>query len=129
MAPDGLYGEQDELGNFNGLIGELVNRKADIGLGAISVMNERESVIDFTVPFYNPMGISVLMKKTEVIKIFFYWQGRLITNCPHIPTTRILVALSALFLGPGARPKTCPRSFIYRDRNNFFHFFYLFPCL
>ena len=69
MAPDGLYGEQDEQGNWNGVIGELVNRRADIGLGAISVMAERESVIDFTVPYYDLVGITILMKKAKVIKI------------------------------------------------------------
>ena len=67
MAPDGQYGEQDENGNWNGIMGELVNRKADIGLGAISVMAERESVIDFTVPYYDLVGTAILMKKAKVI--------------------------------------------------------------
>ena len=38
-------------------------RHADIGIGAISVMAEREQVIDFTVPFYDLVGFSILMKK------------------------------------------------------------------
>ena len=66
MAPDGLYGEPDEDGNWNGLVGELVNRRADMGIGAISVMAERESVIDFTVPYYDLVGITILMKKVKV---------------------------------------------------------------
>ena len=69
MAPDGQYGEQDENGNWNGIMGELVNRKADIGIGAIKMLAERESVIDFTVPFYDRVGITILMKKTKVINI------------------------------------------------------------
>ena len=69
MAPDGQYGEQDEFGNWNGIMGELVNRKADIGIGAITMLAERESVIDFTVPFYERVGITILMKKTKVISI------------------------------------------------------------
>ena len=69
MAPDGQYGEQDEFGNWNGIMGELVNRKADIGIGAITMLAERESVIDFTVPFYDRVGITILMKKTKVISI------------------------------------------------------------
>ena len=67
MVPDGQYGEQDEAGNWNGIIGELVNRRADIGLGAISVMAEREAVIDFTVPYYDLVGVSILMKKAKVL--------------------------------------------------------------
>ena len=63
----------DEDGNWDGLVGELVNRRADIAVGAIrwvrdmsylvrvqwvlrSVMAEREAVIDFTVPYYDLVG-------------------------------------------------------------------------
>ena len=67
LAEDGEYGEEDEdTGTWNGIVGELHHGRADIGLGAISVMAERELVIDYTVPFYNPVGISILMKKTKV---------------------------------------------------------------
>ena len=67
LAPDETYGVADkETNNWNGLIGEIQNRRADIGLGAISVAADREIVVDFTVPFYNPVGISILMKKTKV---------------------------------------------------------------
>ena len=69
MAPDGQYGEQDENGNWNGIMGELVDRKADIGIGAITMLADRESVIDFTVPFYDRVGITILMKKTKVVNI------------------------------------------------------------
>ena len=72
MVPDGQYGEQDEAGNWNGIIGELVNRRADIGLGAISVMAEREAVIDFTVPYYDLVGVSILMKKAKVINTLHF---------------------------------------------------------
>ena len=69
IAPDGTYGEPDEDGNWNGLVGELHNRRADIGLGAISVMAERESVIDYTVPYYDLVGISIHMKKAKVMSL------------------------------------------------------------
>ena len=59
------YGEPDDEGNWNGLIGELHNRRADIGIGAISVMAERESVVDFTVSYYDLVGISILMKTIQ----------------------------------------------------------------
>ena len=38
-------------------------------MGAISVMAERESVIDFTVPYYDLVGISILMKKAKVMSL------------------------------------------------------------
>jgi len=40
-------------------------QKADIGAGCISVMSERENVVDFTVPYYDLVGISILMKKSS----------------------------------------------------------------
>ena len=66
IAHDG-YGEADKEGNWTGLVGELHNRRADIGLGAISVMAERENVLDYTVPYYDLVGISILMKKAKVM--------------------------------------------------------------
>jgi len=48
----------------------LVEKKADVALGALSVMAERENVIDFTVPYYDLVGISILMKKPKVKYIF-----------------------------------------------------------
>ena len=36
-----------------------------MGIGAISVMAERENVVDFTVPFYDLVGITILMKKVK----------------------------------------------------------------
>ena len=40
-------------------------QRADIALGPLSVMAERENVIDFTVPYYDLVGITILMKMPE----------------------------------------------------------------
>ncbi|XP_050050480.3 ionotropic receptor 25a [Dermacentor andersoni] len=56
---------------WNGMIRELVDKNADIALGPISVMAERETVVDFTVPYYDLVGISILMKKPEVKSSLF----------------------------------------------------------
>ena len=37
-----------------------------MGIGAIRVMAGRENVVDFTVPFYDPVGFTILMKKFKV---------------------------------------------------------------
>ena len=66
---------------WTGLIGEIVNERssfafiillmiliffrADIALGALSVMAEREAFIDFTIPYYDLVGLSILMKRTR----------------------------------------------------------------
>nr|QBB73016.1 ionotropic receptor [Protaetia brevitarsis] len=61
-APDGKFGNMDLKGNWNGVVKELMEKRADIGLGSMSVMAERENVIDFTVPYYDLVGITILMK-------------------------------------------------------------------
>lgn len=64
-VPDGKFGNMDEKGNWNGIVKELMEKRADIGLGSMSVMAERENVIDFTVPYYDLVGITILMKLPE----------------------------------------------------------------
>ncbi|CAI4232160.1 unnamed protein product [Auanema sp. JU1783] len=63
---DGSFGAQDENGNWNGLIGALVSGSADIALAPLSVMAERENDVDFTVPYYDLVGTTILMKKADV---------------------------------------------------------------
>ncbi|XP_077296416.1 ionotropic receptor 25a isoform X2 [Arctopsyche grandis] len=62
LVPDGKFGDMDEQGNWNGIVKELMEKRADIGLGSMSVMAERENVVDFTVPYYDLVGITILMK-------------------------------------------------------------------
>lgn len=56
---------------WNGIIGELYQGKADLALAPMAVMAERELVIDFTVPFYDLVGIQILLKKPEVPQDWF----------------------------------------------------------
>lgn len=65
------YGFMDDEGNWNGLMRDLKEGKADIGLAAVSVMSERMKAVDFTEPIYKPTGISVLMQK-PIPKTDFY---------------------------------------------------------
>lgn len=47
---------------WDGIMAEIINKKAEIGIGPISVMAEREAFIDFTVPYYDLTGIAILMQ-------------------------------------------------------------------
>lgn len=52
---------------WNGLIGELTNRKTDIALASLMINSEREAVVDFSVP-YMDSGISIMTaKRTGII--------------------------------------------------------------
>ncbi|XP_052420093.1 glutamate receptor ionotropic, delta-2-like isoform X2 [Carassius gibelio] len=64
VAPDHKYGSQQADGTWNGLIGELVFKRADVGLSALTITPERESVIDFTTR-YMDYSVGVLLRKAE----------------------------------------------------------------
>ena len=42
------------------------HQRAEIALAPLSVMAERENVVDFTVPYYDLVGITILMRKPKV---------------------------------------------------------------
>lgn len=56
-------GRMDDNGTWNGIVRMLIDKEADIGLGTMQVSAEREAVIDFTVPYYDLVGYTVLMER------------------------------------------------------------------
>lgn len=60
-----------KIEKWNGLIGDLEKGRAHIALAPLAVMAERELAIDFTVPFYDLVGIQILLKKPEVPQDWF----------------------------------------------------------
>ncbi|XP_078251479.1 glutamate receptor ionotropic, delta-1-like [Rhinoraja longicauda] len=64
QATDHKYGSQLPNGSWNGMIGELINKKADIAVSAITITPERESVVDFS-KRYMDYSIGILVKKPE----------------------------------------------------------------
>ena len=63
LAPDGKFGNMNDKGEWNGIVKELIANKADFTVSSMQVMAEREAVIDFTVPYYDLIGITILMRK------------------------------------------------------------------
>ncbi|XP_049883577.1 glutamate receptor ionotropic, kainate 2 [Pectinophora gossypiella] len=62
LVPDNMYGARDPAtGHWNGIVRELVDRKADIAVASMTINYAREAVIDFTKPFMN-LGIGILFK-------------------------------------------------------------------
>ncbi|XP_075772161.1 LOW QUALITY PROTEIN: glutamate receptor ionotropic, kainate 5 [Pelodiscus sinensis] len=57
LVEDGLYGAPEANGSWTGMVGELINRKADL----FTITAEREKVIDFSKPFMT-LGISILYR-------------------------------------------------------------------
>ncbi|NP_001273813.1 glutamate receptor ionotropic, kainate 4-like precursor [Musca domestica] len=77
---DGKFGNMDEKGEWNGIVKKLIDKKADIGLGSMSVMAEREIVIDFTVPYYDLVGITIMMQRPSTPSSLFKFLTVLETN-------------------------------------------------
>ncbi|XP_033116460.1 glutamate receptor 1-like, partial [Anneissia japonica] len=62
LVADGKYGRRDEYSNeWDGMIGELVRRKADIAAGPVSITTERNQAVDFSYPFMHS-GLQILIK-------------------------------------------------------------------
>lgn len=70
---DKTYGKRNEHGEWNGMIRELIDGKADLAIGDLTITYEREEAVDFTMPFMN-LGISILFKKPtkKVPKLFSF---------------------------------------------------------
>lgn len=51
---------------WDGLIGDLLSKTADLAIGDLTITEERKKVVDFSVPFMT-LGISILYKKEHEI--------------------------------------------------------------
>ncbi|XP_055949949.1 glutamate receptor ionotropic, kainate 2-like [Argiope bruennichi] len=73
QVDDGKYGERNEQGEWNGMIKELIDGRADIAIGDLTITFQREQAVDFTMPFMN-LGISILFRKPtkKVPKLFSF---------------------------------------------------------
>ncbi|XP_076379479.1 glutamate receptor ionotropic, kainate 2 isoform X2 [Megalopta genalis] len=62
LVPDHMYGVYDpETKEWNGIVRELMEKRADLAVASMTINYARESVIDFTKPFMN-LGIGILFK-------------------------------------------------------------------
>ncbi|KAG8321976.1 Glutamate receptor ionotropic, kainate 1 [Homalodisca vitripennis] len=62
LVPDHMYGVYDpDSKEWNGIVRELMEKRADLAVASMTINYARESVIDFTKPFMN-LGIGILFK-------------------------------------------------------------------
>lgn len=64
LTPGGKYGNKLPNNEWNGMIKQLLDRKADAAIVDLTITYDRESAVDFTIPFMST-GISILFKKPE----------------------------------------------------------------
>ncbi|XP_051576568.1 glutamate receptor ionotropic, kainate 3-like [Myxocyprinus asiaticus] len=71
LVPDGKYGFQDDKGQWNGMIKELMEHRADLAVAPLTITFAREKAIDFSKPFLNT-GISILYRKPNSTNSGFF---------------------------------------------------------
>ncbi|KAI5106339.1 glutamate receptor ionotropic, kainate 3, partial [Silurus meridionalis] len=71
LVPDGKYGFQDDKGQWNGIIRELMEHRADLAVAPLTITFVREKVIDFSKPFLNT-GISILYRRPNNTNTGFF---------------------------------------------------------
>lgn len=63
IVPDGKYGGIGKDGKWNGMIGEIVEGKADLAVAGLSVITSRSQVVDFT-PVYMQTQIGIVTRSS-----------------------------------------------------------------
>ncbi|XP_063906337.1 glutamate receptor ionotropic, kainate 2-like isoform X2 [Zophobas morio] len=65
IREDKKNGDYDETsGEWTGMIGDVISKKADLAIADLTITSERESAVDFTTTFMN-LGISILYQKPK----------------------------------------------------------------
>ncbi|XP_067113889.1 glutamate receptor ionotropic, kainate 1 isoform X3 [Osmerus mordax] len=62
LVTDGKYGAQNDKGEWNGMVRELIDHIADLAVAPLTITYVREKSIDFSKPFMT-LGISILYRK------------------------------------------------------------------
>ena len=94
--PDNLYGfYSHETGEWNGIVKELIDKRADLAVASMTINYARENVIDFTKPFMN-LGISILFKapKDPATELFSFMNPLALEIWLYILFAYVLVSMT-----------------------------------
>lgn len=70
LVPDGRYGSLNkQTGEWDGMVRELLEQRADLAIGDLTITYEREQVVDFTMPVRS-VSCSRFRRKTKSISLF-----------------------------------------------------------
>nr|XP_033778257.1 glutamate receptor U1-like isoform X1 [Geotrypetes seraphini] len=72
VVKDGYYGMRDNDGNWNGMVGELIRKEADLAVAPLTITSVREQTISFTKPFIQT-GIGILLKRDTTAEGPFFF--------------------------------------------------------
>ncbi|KAL1131739.1 hypothetical protein AAG570_011352, partial [Ranatra chinensis] len=100
LVPDGQYGTfNKETKQWNGLIKELRERRADLAICDLTITYERRSAVDFTMPFMT-LGISILFSTpvTQPPSLFSFLSPLSLDVWIYMATAYLGVSLLLYFL-------------------------------
>ncbi|EEB18839.1 glutamate receptor, ionotropic kainate 2 precursor, putative [Pediculus humanus corporis] len=96
LVPDHKYGVLDqETKQWNGIVRELMDKRADLAVASITINYARESVIDFTKPFMN-LGIGILFKvpTSQPTRLFSFMNPLAVEIWIYVLAAYILVSFT-----------------------------------
>lgn len=72
LVPDGRYGSMNKLtGEWDGMVRELLEQRADLAIGDLTITYEREQVVDFTMPVSGKSRLKIITFWHETSFIYF----------------------------------------------------------
>ncbi|WAR07420.1 GRIK2-like protein, partial [Mya arenaria] len=97
-VPDGRFGVLQD-GKWDGIVRELIDRKVDLAVAALTINYEREQYIDFTKPFLN-LGISILfnMPRREKPGLFSFMNPLAVEIWVYIVAAYFIVSMTIFIL-------------------------------
>ncbi|XP_049771202.1 glutamate receptor ionotropic, kainate 2 [Schistocerca cancellata] len=96
LVPDHMYGVYDpDTREWNGIVRELMEKRADLAVASMTINYARESVIDFTKPFMN-LGIGILFKVSESMpsRLFSFMNPLAVEIWLYVLAAYVLVSLT-----------------------------------
>ncbi|XP_076373248.1 glutamate receptor ionotropic, delta-1-like [Tachypleus tridentatus] len=69
---DGQWGKELDNGTWNGMIGMVMRQEVDVAASSITMTDEREAVIDFTIPFFQESSTILLPRMSQQSDIFSF---------------------------------------------------------
>ncbi|XP_055907198.1 glutamate receptor ionotropic, kainate 2-like [Eupeodes corollae] len=105
IVDDDSYGKYNpETKQWDGIVGYLIDHKADIGICDLTITQARRSAVDFTVPFMQ-LGISILYFKTppEAKDLFAFLKPFDVEVWMYMLTSYLIISLVSIVMARVSR--------------------------
>ncbi|XP_050502337.1 glutamate receptor ionotropic, kainate 2-like isoform X3 [Diabrotica virgifera virgifera] len=101
LQADGKYGILNKVtGKWDGMMGEIIDGRADLAITDLTITSERESAVDFSEPFMN-LGITILYKKPEPVppSLFMFISPFSFRVWTMLGVSYLIVSISIFIMG------------------------------